>query len=259
MGAKLQGKARERIPLAADFVSILTAGNFTLKEEAKKEIATAIDADNKKLDNGRDPKAQGKCRKGAKNGQPRRDFTRFDATRAAGPPRLPEADQASRSDDFPRRKEANPHRQISRTPQNNRRNYGTRFNQQYRRAATPKTPASTTAQIAPLYTSPCDKFLPIPTPFFPFLRLSFGGVSGISKFSHPHPSPFSKMRIVLLPPFAFRRAPTSGEKRGSGGTLVHRKAFPLWNNTVATVLNDRTHRNRRTAPLTATMLGTLTQ
>ena len=42
---KLQEKARKRSTQASDFVSLLSVGNFTLKEQAKKEAHVAIESD----------------------------------------------------------------------------------------------------------------------------------------------------------------------------------------------------------------------
>ena len=62
VGQNLQEKDRKRTASEADFTSLLATGNFTLKEQAGKEIASAVDADVK--DKAPKQKANGKGNKG---------------------------------------------------------------------------------------------------------------------------------------------------------------------------------------------------
>ena len=55
---KLQEKARKRPAQTSEFVALLSAENFTLKEQAKKEVALAIDSDQRARD--AKPKGKGK-------------------------------------------------------------------------------------------------------------------------------------------------------------------------------------------------------
>ena len=99
-GAKLQEKDRDRATLAADFAACLDSEHFAFTEQAKKEMALAIEAGHKKQDSARDPKAKGKGRQGDKNGQPfqpRRNAARFDATRNADAYRSPGPDRGEAS------------------------------------------------------------------------------------------------------------------------------------------------------------------
>ena len=86
VGGKMQEKARKRPTVESDFVSIISTENFTVEEQAKKEIAIAIVADAKKND--RDGAPKGKGKKGDRHQAPRdndRDYargnTRDDASR----------------------------------------------------------------------------------------------------------------------------------------------------------------------------------
>ena len=75
LGAKLQEKARKRTTLTAEFAALLASENFTIKEQAKKEIAIAIDADHRARD--RDPKAKGRGKRGI---IPLAETARYDVT-----------------------------------------------------------------------------------------------------------------------------------------------------------------------------------
>ena len=62
---KLQEKARRRAASVSDFTALLAAESFTLKEQAKKEIAMAVESDVK--EKASNNKSKGKGKKGDKN------------------------------------------------------------------------------------------------------------------------------------------------------------------------------------------------
>ena len=89
---KLQEKARRRAPALADFTALLAAESFTLKEQAKKEIAMAVDADLK--EKALKTKATGKGKKGDK-GQPPRGKQNFHNRQNADNREAPTHEEAS--------------------------------------------------------------------------------------------------------------------------------------------------------------------
>ena len=83
-GAKLQDKARKRSTAEAEFVSILASENFSPEEQAKKEIALAIEADANQNDRDGVPKGKGQGENGDRNQAPYtpyRDNARDEASR----------------------------------------------------------------------------------------------------------------------------------------------------------------------------------
>ena len=74
VGAHLQEKSRKRTVSAADFVTVLSSESSTFKEQAKKEISIAVEADTRRYD--RDPKGKGNGIKGDRNVTTRRGASR---------------------------------------------------------------------------------------------------------------------------------------------------------------------------------------
>ena len=66
VGCKLQEKARQRSAKPSDFTDLLSAEVFTLKEQAKREIANAVEKDKKEATQGKEQKER--TRKQAENG-----------------------------------------------------------------------------------------------------------------------------------------------------------------------------------------------
>ena len=131
LASKLQEKARKRTTLLAEFTTLLASENFTIKEQAKKEIAMAIDADQRAKD---PPKGKGKNRKGDAPPLTNRQFRRNptlnvnQATQNAQNSQLYNVDQQDAQPEYYRRAQNR-----SRTParqHNAQQHYGPRSSHQ---------------------------------------------------------------------------------------------------------------------------------
>ena len=131
LGTKLQEKARKRTTPTAEFTALLDTENFTIKEQAKKEIAMAIDADHRAKD---PPKGKGKNRKGDAPPLTNRQFRRNptlnvnQATQNAQNSQLYNVDQQDAQPEYYRRAQNR-----SRTParqHNAQQHYGPRSSHQ---------------------------------------------------------------------------------------------------------------------------------